>query len=77
VAALEQEYIPADDYLDEDSGGGDGCHPSYEGACLDPSQYDYDCEDGSGDGPAYTGYVTVVGPDEYGLDGDGNGEGCE
>jgi hypothetical protein len=53
------------------------CHPSYEGACLDPTAYDYDCEGGSGDGPMYTGYVTVVGPDEYGLDGDGDGEACE
>jgi hypothetical protein len=57
--------------------GGDACHPSYEGACLDPAAYDYDCEGGSGDGPLYTGYVTVVGPDDYGLDRDGDGEGCE
>jgi outer membrane murein-binding lipoprotein Lpp len=75
VAALEEDYSLADPT--EDSGGGASCHPSYEGACLDPSQYDYDCEGGSGDGPGYTGYVTVVGPDEYGLDGDGDGEACE
>jgi hypothetical protein len=56
---------------------GDACHPSYEGACLDPAAYDYDCDGGSGDGPLYTGYVTVVGPDDYGLDGDGDGQGCE
>ena len=31
------------------------CHPSYEGACLDPNAYDYDCEGGSGNGPLYTG----------------------
>lgn len=48
----------------------------YEGACLDPSSPDYDCA-GSGDGPDYTGFVRVVGPDDYGLDGDGDGEGCE
>jgi len=53
------------------------CHPSYEGACLDPSASDYDCEGGSGDGPSYTGPVTVVGPDEYGLDSDGDGSACE
>jgi endonuclease YncB( thermonuclease family) len=53
------------------------CHPSYEGACLDPSASDYDCEGGSGNGPFYTGYVTVVGPDDYGLDADGDGQGCE
>jgi membrane protein involved in colicin uptake len=53
------------------------CHSSYEGACLDPGASDYDCEGGSGDGPLYTGTVTVVGPDEYGLDSNGDGVGCE
>jgi membrane protein involved in colicin uptake len=53
------------------------CHSSYEGACLDPGASDYDCEGGSGDGPLYTGTVTVVGSDEYGLDDDGDGVGCE
>jgi hypothetical protein len=53
------------------------CHPSYTGACLDPSASDYDCAGGSGDGPKYTGTVTVVGPDVFGLDGDGDGTGCE
>lgn len=53
------------------------CHPSYKGACLDPSLSDYDCEGGSGDGPGYTGRVRVVGYDEYGLDADGDGIGCE
>jgi endonuclease YncB( thermonuclease family) len=53
------------------------CHPSYEGACLNPDASDYDCAGGSGNGPEYTGYVTVVGYDEYGLDADGDGGGCE
>lgn len=53
------------------------CHPSYEGACLRPDASDYDCAGGSGDGPYYTGRVRVVGPDEYGLDRDGDGIGCE
>lgn len=53
------------------------CHPSYKGACLDPNSPDYDCAGGSGNGPDYTGYVTVVGYDEYGLDSDGDGIGCE
>jgi hypothetical protein len=53
------------------------CHPSYTGACLDPNASDYDCAGGSGDGPKYTGYVNVVGYDEYGLDSDGDGAGCE
>jgi hypothetical protein len=53
------------------------CHSSYTGACLDPNASDYDCSGGSGDGPKYTGTVTVVGPDVFGLDGDGDGVGCE
>lgn len=44
--------------------------------CLPPAS-DYDCEGGSGDGPAYTGYVRVVGSDPYGLDSDGDGVACE
>lgn len=54
-----------------------GCHPSYEGACLPAGASDIDCEGGSGDGPEYSGPVRVVGPDEYELDRDGNGLGCE
>ena len=50
---------------------------AYEGACLDPSAADYDCEGGSGDGPDYTGTVTVVGDDHFGLDRDGDGVGCQ
>jgi hypothetical protein len=53
------------------------CHPSYVGACLDPTASDYDCAGGSGNGPLYTGTVQVVGYDEYGLDADGDGVGCE
>jgi hypothetical protein len=53
------------------------CDPNYEGACLDPYASDYDCEGGSGNGPEYTGTVTVVGEDHYGLDADGDGIGCE
>jgi hypothetical protein len=53
------------------------CDPSYEGACLDPSISDYDCEGGSGDGPEYTGEVVVVGEDHFGLDSDSDGVGCE
>lgn len=53
------------------------CDPNYSGACLDPYASDYDCEGGSGDGPEYTGTVTVVGEDHYGLDSDSDGTGCE
>jgi hypothetical protein len=53
------------------------CDPNYSGACLDPYSSDYDCKGGSGNGPDYTGTVTVVGEDHYGLDADGDGTGCE
>jgi pyruvate/2-oxoglutarate dehydrogenase complex dihydrolipoamide acyltransferase (E2) component len=52
------------------------CHPSYD-PCLDPNASDYDCEGGSGDGPEYTGLVTVNGSDDYDLDRDGDGTGCD
>jgi hypothetical protein len=32
---------------------------------------------GSGDGPDYTGQVTVVGDDHFALDRDGDGIACE
>lgn len=52
------------------------CHPSYSG-CLNPNASDYDCAGGSGNGPYYTGAVQVVGYDEFDLDRDGDGWGCE
>jgi resuscitation-promoting factor RpfB len=53
------------------------CHSSYKGNCV-PIASDVDCAGGSGDGPAYVqGPVTVVGPDVYDLDRDGDGIGCE
>jgi len=52
------------------------CDPNYSG-CLDPYSPDYDCLGGSGDGPDYTGTVTVIGEDHYGLDANSNGIGCE
>lgn len=53
------------------------CHASYEGECV-PITSDADCASGSGNGPAYVqGPVRVVGPDEYGLDRDGDGVACE
>jgi hypothetical protein len=54
------------------------CHPSYEGECLKVGIGDYDCAGGSGNGPNYVeGTVAVVGPDEFDLDRDGDGWGCE
>ncbi len=60
-----------------DVSAGSECDPNYSGACLDPYASDYDCAGGSGDGPLYTGTVTVVGEDHYGLDADSDGTGCE
>lgn len=55
-----------------------GCHLSYAGVCLIPGIGDYDCAGGSGNGPNYvSGPVQVVGYDEFELDGDGDGIGCE
>jgi hypothetical protein len=70
---------PKDDAPDTstDDGNASDCDPSYEGACLNPAAADYDCEGGSGDGPEYTGTVTVVGDDHFGLDRDGDGVACE
>jgi hypothetical protein len=53
------------------------CDPNYAGACLRPDVSDYDCAGGSGDGPYYTGRVTVVGVDHYDLDRDSDGVACE
>lgn len=52
------------------------CQPGYD-PCLKANAGDYDCESGSGDGPNYTGPVTVTGPDVFDLDRDGDGSGCE
>ncbi|MEZ5101965.1 MAG: thermonuclease family protein [Thermoleophilia bacterium] len=46
-----------------------GCHPSYR-PCVPDVPYDLDCAD-----IGFT--VRVVGYDEYRLDGDGDGYGCE
>lgn len=52
------------------------CHPSYSG-CL-PIGTDVDCAGGEGDGPVFVeGPVYVTGYDEYDLDRDGNGVGCQ
>ncbi|QHC60849.1 hypothetical protein GSU72_14905 [Rathayibacter sp. VKM Ac-2760] len=54
-----------------------GCHSSYAGECV-PIASDGDCAAGSGNGPVYIqGPVTVVGPDDYDLDRDGDGIACD
>lgn len=59
------------------SSDAESCDPNYEGACLDPEASDYDCAEGTGDGPAYTGAVRVIGIDVHDLDRDGDGSACE
>lgn len=56
-----------------------GCHASYAGACVPTGFSDVDCAGGSGNGPGYvsTKRFSVVGPDVYGLDSDGDGVACE
>lgn len=58
---------------------GNGCHPSYAGACLPVDAADVDCAGGSGNGPVYVSEkrFRVVGPDVYDLDRDGDGIACE
>ena len=54
------------------------CHPSYVGVCLKTDAGDYDCAGGSGNGPNYVqGPFQVIGYDEFRLDSDGDGIGCE
>lgn len=53
------------------------CSPSYD-PCLKPDAGDYDCEGGGGDGPNFTGPVTVKdSEDPFDLDRDGDGRGCD
>lgn len=52
------------------------CHPSYSD-CLKMNVGDYDCANGSGNGPNYTGPVQVYGSDPFDLDRDNDGWGCE
>lgn len=55
---------------------GDDCTAGYE-PCLPDYNADYDCRNGSGNGPYYTGEVRIVGTDIHGLDADGDGWGCD
>jgi len=71
-----QEEVEAEEAEEYEEELASECDPNYSG-CLDPYSPDYDCEGGSGDGPDYTGTVTVLGEDHYGLDADGDGTGCE
>jgi hypothetical protein len=70
----EEERLEIEEEAEEELAS--ECDPNYSG-CLDPYSSDYDCSNGSGDGPDYTGTVEVLGEDHYGLDDDGDGTGCD
>ena len=55
-------------------GGGGGCSPAYPDFCIPPPPPDLDCGD-----PPIAGHhdFKVLPPDPHGLDGDGDGVGCE
>jgi PASTA domain len=54
------------------------CDSAYVGACLDPNAYDYDCAGGGGNGPEFVYVrVQVVGYDQFGLDANNDGYGCD
>lgn len=74
VAREEREAREEAEAAEEEAA--EECNPNYSG-CLDPYASDYDCASGSGDGPLYTGTVEVIGYDEYELDDDGDGIGCD
>lgn len=54
----------------------DQCNENYSG-CLKKNAGDYDCRWWSGNGPNYTGMVRVLWYDEFWLDRDNDGWGCE
>jgi flagellar hook assembly protein FlgD len=61
-------------------GGGGNCTPGYSPCLINHGGADYDCAGGTGNGPFYTEpgvTYRVTGSDPYGLDGDGDGFGCE
>jgi hypothetical protein len=72
-AAQAQRELEAQEEIEEE--GEEELAECDYSPCLPPAS-DYDCEGGSGDGPAYTGTVEVTGVDIYGLDADGDGIGC-
>ena len=61
----------------DDVASGPTCNPNYSGVCL-PFDEDVDCLPGDGDGPWFIEKtVVVMGEDEFELDDDGDGLGCE
>jgi hypothetical protein len=69
VTEAAPQPVAAD--ADADLGGGDGCSPEYEGACVPDDAGDVNCTDLSDTD------IDSVGSDPYGLDRDGDGIACE
>lgn len=77
-AAEERAFARAAEREAEEFEEAGACDPNYVGECLHDGIGDYDCAEGSGDGPNYVySPVEVVGADPFGLDEDGNGIGCQ
>lgn len=62
-------YESSSETLPEEDNEEPDCNPNYSG-CVENSSYDLDCPDIGEE-------VEVLGNDEYGLDRDGDGYGCE
>jgi hypothetical protein len=81
IEAEEREYakaLVAEEEEAAEAAEESACDPDYIGECLKDGIGDYDCAEGSGDGPNYVySPVEVVGADPFGLDEDGNGIGCQ
>jgi hypothetical protein len=81
LEAEEREYakaLAAEEEEAAEAAEESACDPSYVGECLQDGIGDYDCAEGSGDGPNYVySPVEVVGADPFGLDEDGDGVGCQ
>lgn len=70
ASTVSEDPSPPDNTYDyPDDSNTDNCSPDYD-PCVPDVSYDLDCSD-------VGEQVTVVGNDPYGLDGDGDGIGCE
>jgi TolA-binding protein len=70
-AGYDAGFADAQAATPTDTGGGQGCDPNYEGACVPTDMGDVDC------GDLVETDFDVVGYDVDGLDGDGDGIACE
>lgn len=71
-----EDLAPSAPGPDNDGPDTSNCESGYS-PCLESGVGDYDCAGGPGNGPNYTGTVTVTGSDPFDLDRDRNGIGCQ